>query len=1664
MGAVSKNMSFGSIAASQPSSSAGNSRPASAAGSQSAAPAAAPVSKPTEVNSSNATATAAVPKTIPKLDFNSFFQGGGGSPNSSPTRETVPSSNATQSQQALHASVSSTLAGNGLSTNQQSSASGPSSRRASTYDNSPAAALSPRMMAAQLPHQGQQQQLYPPQQGGPAGRSFSPGIVAGPGGKVGQAAGLHASQGYQSPYGGGGLPQSPSFAPQPYGQQTAYSGSPYMKPNGLPVNGQPGANQNAQGGQQQVQSRGPPGTAGGPVTGQPPYIGRNASAMGHPHARPLQPNSPRGTPGQPMQAPGQYYAGYPSGQPGWYPHQASGGYYPYPGAPYPPAAYYSQQAGQQQQQTQGQPNRPGLMSGQQSQLGQSGTPSSPAPSLRPTLSAASSGTWTPGASTATQPGTESTGATPAPSTSSPTLSHASIPPSAAGASQFRPSPLHTHPSTPSHGQHPSISQALHHGAGPSTPSHFTPHSAQAPAFTPSNMASPMTPGQTASLNAGAQTFNFTGQRPAAPFIPLSKPPSKALQIKKPPPKETAASPSPVPAAVAASSSASGEADKEKADKDAEQKRVVDEKAKKEAAEQKDKEEAEARAKADADAAAAAEKAKKDREEKEAAEKAEQEKAELEKKLREQEEEAKRVREAKEAEEKAAREKEEAEKKAKAEEEAAIAAAAAEKKRLEEEKAAADAAAAAAAASSTSSSADTSKTSDEQPASSAPLSRRPSSQASTEEPSAPATPAGEDATQPAGPAGKKGAPEPLDLSSATAKQVVSTESIVAPGSALSHAKIIEDLSVVPYPDSIKSPQPELNAKAKPGKFRYDREFLLQFMDVCKEKPEQLPSLEAIGMTDEGPGGSAGGVPIPRSASYGGKSRTGSVPSTPMAARGGVPPNLNRAVSSGFAGMGNFSGLPASNLTSEQRFAAATAAASTNLPGRPGGAMARAPSMGSGFGGIPMGGPSGRGMDRNSGRGRRRNADRGPPPASSTLLPSDIAPLEISENRWTPTVQASGPARLGGAPVDETAPEYVERKVKALLNKLTIDNFDSISNQILEWANKSSKETDGRILKQVIALIFEKATDEQTWSEVYAKLCQFLCFKVSPDVADHSLLEATGQPCCGGKLFRRYLLTRCQHDYEQGWAQKESATAAAKSKAADDQAKREAAEKEGEAAGVDKETAVKGVDFSDEYYAAEKAKRRGLGLVRFIGELYKLQMLREKMLVHLLHFRTSALNPLWRRLRACMLISSSFSLNSMHECIKKLIANPASPEEEDIESLCKLLFTVGKQLEEGKDQNAAKYMDIYFTRLQMVIDKHSVSSRLEFMILDLMDTRRNGWKQRTAATGPKSIAQIHRDTQREKEEEARRTTSQGRGLPPRNIGMERGGSRRGQGREGPGADGWQATAPPRPQRAGDLASLGKIRSTSGSPALMPGRAGKMAAKEESPAPSTRAANPFELLAGGEEAGVSELSPPAEEKPQRVPLKLAPRTVDANAGASGAEGAPSSPRQSQQAGGADEDEEEGEVAEGDSAKMDESTKRSIDNSVKEYLGVRNIDEGKETFSALPERFRGELAKAFIVKVVDGKAQDVEAVAKLFEAISEASLVPQTAFRDAFVPTVTDLEDIATDAPKAFNNVADLMAAADLSEEDVQHLQQAMVSNEDDLEGIQSRLMECYQRASSD
>lgn len=800
---------------------------------------------------------------------------------------------------------------------------------------------------------------------------------------------------------------------------------------------------------------------------------------------------------------------------------------------------------------------------------------------------------------------------------------------------------------------------------------------------------------------------------------------------------------------------------------------------------------------------------------------------------------------------------------------------------------------------------------------------------------------------------------------TSEQAQSAASV-----ALDSARFIEDITKVSYPDKILSPRSDLNESAEPGKFRYDRDFLLQFMGIYKERPTDLPPLATIGMDSSQASGS-------RSSMY--RKTSGMGPPAAPGRSGSVGLGLGGGFGKG--GMGQFSHpgkdgnargnvgafgnsgpMGSFNAGARSQPLSRTGSGSNTIPTRE--------SMGTG---VPAGGRTGsrRGKDR---RDPGRSGVNPPEKGGPTIPMDQVVPLSNSDNRWVG-------GRGGNVKAD--SPDMVNRKVKALLNKLTLEKFDSISTQILEWANKSVDETDGQTLRIVIALVFEKATDEAAWSELYATLCRKIMEKLDPNIQDENIKTNDDKPVMGGHLFRKYLVNRCQEDFERGWAQRESTAAAAKSKEAEDNAKKAINEKnsadakDAEARGEksqEKDTEM----LSDEYYEAQKAKRRGLGLVRFIGELFKFQMLTEKI---------------------------------MHLCIQRLLSNAQTPEEEEVESLCKLMTTIGKLLDEGRSRS---YVDVYFQRMGEMMNHGAISQRMKFMLQDIIELRSHGWKPRHD-TAPKTIAQIHEDAAKAKvQAEAERQRSFMGGS------MSRGGSRRGQVREQYGADGFitvgnQQQPAPAP-KAGNLSGFGKGIDRSGSNRpLSAGPQSVFARKNQKsddgsnpPSRTASSQNIFSLLSANPEG--AEQAQATEESSGRPKLNLSKRTKPLP----GQEG--------------DQD-VEGEMS-------DEAAKQRIDNDIKEFLEIRDVEEGKLAMESLPTKRRAEFIDKITETVLNRKEEDVRLVGQLFSKARQSTLLTDEMAQLGFKAHMEFLDDISIDVPSAYTFMAILLVASDLPTDKIEAL----------------------------
>lgn len=532
--------------------------------------------------------------------------------------------------------------------------------------------------------------------------------------------------------------------------------------------------------------------------------------------------------------------------------------------------------------------------------------------------------------------------------------------------------------------------------------------------------------------------------------------------------------------------------------------------------------------------------------------------------------------------------------------------------------------------------------------------------------------GEDAMRP--PTKARGKPSPLVLKTSTEPGPPS-----AALNALHSARFIGDINSVRYPDNIMSPNPALNAALPAGKFKYQKDFLLQFQNVFTEKPTvdwDKTIRDTVGEPDSA------------------RPMTARMPSSGLGNRGSRPSATSAQPpmgSMGSFGTGKF-GLAANMLTSAQRFEQSNrtpgaissnplqplAAVGQFRPGPPSISRTNSSQGLSQQGSLPQSprvrsqrgerGTSKRGNTGAGGVAMERSESKQPDSKpDSTTSASDIKPLIISSTGWRPrTVQAAAstgaqPGALSAVapPVpsedNKLPPEMVQRKVKAALNKMTPEKFDKISSQILDIASQSKYETDGRTLRQVIQLTFEKATDEAAWSSMYAKFCKVMMESMDPSIKDESIKDAkTGNVVTGGILFRKYLLNRCQEEFQRGW----KVNLPPKPDGEPDEA----------------------VMLSDEYYIAAAAKRRGLGLIQFIGELFKLGMLTERI---------------------------------MHECVKKLVDFEGVPEEAEVESLCKLLRTIGASLD--ATEKSRPMMDAYFQRIQTMIDHPDLQSRLKFMLM-------------------------------------------------------------------------------------------------------------------------------------------------------------------------------------------------------------------------------------------------------------------------------------------------------------------------------------------------------------
>ncbi|XP_060661322.1 eukaryotic translation initiation factor 4 gamma 3 isoform X1 [Drosophila nasuta] len=308
------------------------------------------------------------------------------------------------------------------------------------------------------------------------------------------------------------------------------------------------------------------------------------------------------------------------------------------------------------------------------------------------------------------------------------------------------------------------------------------------------------------------------------------------------------------------------------------------------------------------------------------------------------------------------------------------------------------------------------------------------------------------------------------------------------------------------------------------------------------------------------------------------------------------------------------------------------------------------------------------------------------------------LNETENAWRPrTHNKQDYTDIGEGSNNKNSHEKDElvRRVRGILNKLTPERFDTLVEEIIKLKIDTPDKMD-----EVIVLVFEKAIDEPNFSVSYARLCHRLISEVK--ARDERMESGTKTNL---QHFRNALLDKTEREFTQNVSQstaKEKKLQPIVDKIKKCQDPNEKAELE---ALLEEEE--------------RKIRRRSGGTVRFIGELFKISMLTGKII---------------------------------YSCIDTLL-NPHS--EDMLECLCKLLTTVGAKFEQtpvnSKVSSRCYSLEKSISQMQSIASKTEkdgakVSSRVRFMLQDVIDLRKNKW-QSTRNEAPKTMGQIEKEAKNE-----------------------------------------------------------------------------------------------------------------------------------------------------------------------------------------------------------------------------------------------------------------------------------------------------------------------------
>ena len=163
---------------------------------------------------------------------------------------------------------------------------------------------------------------------------------------------------------------------------------------------------------------------------------------------------------------------------------------------------------------------------------------------------------------------------------------------------------------------------------------------------------------------------------------------------------------------------------------------------------------------------------------------------------------------------------------------------------------------------------------------------------------------------------------------------------------------------------------------------------------------------------------------------------------------------------------------------------------------------------------------------------------------------VAPLAMTPDRWV-----SSSTIDHRACIPSYSPEQAKRRFTGLLNKLARVNISFICDRIITWVDECEKIVHGNVLEFFSQLLFDRAVDEPERTSIYINLCEAITEKLR------------GRYPCHGEAIISNSLVKCWDNAQDSLSW-------------------------GESVFVSRTAASATMLSVDDYYAAQRARRRGL----------------------------------------------------------------------------------------------------------------------------------------------------------------------------------------------------------------------------------------------------------------------------------------------------------------------------------------------------------------------------------------------------------------------------------------------------------------------------------------